>query len=115
VPSPEPKVVETTNLLSGIGKEQIITGVNQTMTVSFEQIAGDLGGNEILEILRDNSQYNRELYFEVSMPDGESHKGVAIVTAGPESGEIQDKRMVQATFQVQGATYVYTKSTFTYF
>jgi hypothetical protein len=115
VPSPEPKVIETTTLLSGIGKEQAITGVSQTMTVSFEQIAGDLGGDEILSILRDNSQYNRELYFRVRMPDGERHEGVAIVTAGPESGELQDKRMVQATFQVQGATYVYVPSTFRFF
>lgn len=115
IPSPEPKLVDTTNLLSGIGKEQVIAGVSQTMTVSFEQISGDLGGDEILTILRDVNQFNRELFFEVTLPDGERHEGVAIVTAGSESGEIQDKRMVQATLQVQGATYVYTPSTFRFY
>ncbi len=115
IPSPEPKLVETTNLLSGIGKEQVIAGVSQTMTVSFEQISGDLGGEEILTILRDVTQFNRELFFEVTLPDGERHEGVALVTAGSESGEIQDKRMIQATLQVQGATYVYTPAPFRFY
>lgn len=115
VPSPEPKVVDTTNLLSGIGMEKVITAINQTMTVNFNVINGDLGGGLIVQILRDKNKYNREMYFEVLMPDGELHSGVAIVTAGPESGEVQDLRKIQCTLQVQGATYTYTPSPFTFF
>lgn len=115
IPSPEPKLVDTTNLLSGIGKEQVVTGVSQTMTVTYELVAGDLGGDEITAIVRDLTQFNRELFFEVRLPDGELHQGVAIVTAAPESGEVQDKRSVQATFQVQGQTYAFTPAPFSFF
>lgn len=115
VPSPEPKVIETTNLLSGIGKEQIITGVSQTMSVKLDLVAGNLGGEVLSNILRDSTKYNREVYFELNMPNGEKHEGVAIVTAGPETGEVQDKRMQDFTLQVQGLTYIFTPSTYKFF
>jgi hypothetical protein len=89
VPSPEPKVVDTTNLLSGIGMESKITAVKQTMTVNFNVVAGDLGGGLLVDILRNKQKYNREFYFEVSLDYNELHTGAAIVTAGPESGEIK--------------------------
>lgn len=115
VPSPEPKVIETTNLLSGIGKEQQVTGVSHTMKVMLDLIQGNLGGDVITDILRDANKYNRELYFELLMTDGELHSGVAIPTAGSESGEIQDKRKMDITLQIQGLTYVFTKSNYTFF
>lgn len=114
-PSPTPKLVETTNFLSGIGKEQVVAGIDATITANFNIIVGDLGGELILELLRDKTQYNREIFFEVEYEDGEKHEGAAIVTAGSEQGEVQDKRMIQATLQVQGNSYVYTKSTRQFF
>ncbi len=115
VPSPEPKVIETTNLLSGIGKEQQVTGVSHTMKVMLDLIKGNLGGDVITDILRDKTKYKKEVYFELTMEDGELHYGVAIPTAGPESGELQDKRKMDITMQIQGLTYGTIKSDYVFF
>ncbi|MBW4580689.1 MAG: hypothetical protein KME42_14080 [Tildeniella nuda ZEHNDER 1965/U140] len=115
VPSPTPKVVDTTNLLSGIGMEKVITAISQEMSVDFNIVRGDLGGGLLVEILRDKDKYNKEIYFQVTMDDGERHEGVAIITAGPETGSVQDLRKIQCKLQVQGQTYVYTKSTYAFY
>ena len=115
VPSPEPKVVDTTNLLSGIGMEAKITAIKQTMAINFNVIAGDLGGGLLVDILRNKQKYNREFYFEVLLDYNELHTGAAIVTAGPESGEIQDLRKIAATAQVQGDSYSYNKPNYVFF
>lgn len=115
IPSPEPKTVDTTNLNSGIGQEMVITAIKQTMTVNFNVIAGDLGGGLLVQILRNKAKYNKEIYFEVTLSDGELHTGAAIITAGPESGEVQDLRKIACTLMVQGQSYTYTESTYAFY
>jgi len=109
IPSPEPKVVETTNLKSGVGQEKQATAVGQKLTMNYNLVSGDLGGAVLTRLVRDVSLYNREFYFESTLEDGEQHSGVAILEQSPESGDLQDTRKMQASGTVQGLTYVYTE------
>jgi hypothetical protein len=111
VPSAEPKAVETTNLLSGTGVEKKLTAVGYKMKVEFNQVTGDLGGGVLLGILRNPNKLAKEVYFQVITSEGETHTGAAIVTAGPEAGNIQDIRKISCELQVQGLSYAFTAAT----
>ena len=115
IPSPEPKVVDTTNLKSGIGMEKQVTAVGQKLTMNYNLISGDLGGAVLTRLVRDVSLYNREFYFESTLEDGEAHYGVAIMEQSPESGDIKDTRKMQASGSVQGLTYQYIEVPGTFF
>lgn len=107
-PSSAPKTTDTANYLSGVGAEMAVVGTNRTVAVSFNEVAGDLGGSLLRTMLFDDAYHDRELYARIVFADGETHEGVAIVTSGDGSSPVQDKRTRNANFQFQGSTYIFT-------
>lgn len=114
-PSPELKTVDITNQYSRTGRESIITQQAFTVPVNYQVILDDWGGEQFHGICTKPDLMTRELWFEITSRNGEKHEGVGIPTASPENGGLQDKRMRNATMQVQGDTYIRTAAPFVFY
>ena len=113
-PSSQPKVVDAANFLSGSGMEQVTTGTNRTVSFTFQRIIGDPGADLLMQMLYNDSYYNREIYATLKRPFGEEYAGAAIMTSGNQSSPVQDLITVQADLQFQGSSFVYTPPTGAY-
>jgi hypothetical protein len=107
-PSSQPKTVDAANFLSGSGMEMITTGTNRTVSFSFQRIVGDVGADLLMQMLYNDTYYNREIYATLKRPFGEEYAGAAIMTSGNQSSPVQDLITVQADLQFQGSSFVYT-------
>jgi hypothetical protein len=105
---PEIKNIETTNYLSGIGKEQVTTGNAKMMSLEFNLIYGDKGGTVLRKICYDPLYIGREFWFNLTFPSGENHQGSALITTATPTQAVQDKRSFNCEAQIQGASYLYT-------
>jgi len=110
-PSSQPKTVDGTNFLSGAGQEMITTGTNRTVSFTFQRIVGDPGADLLMQMLYNDTYYNREIYATLKRPFGEEYAGAAIMTSGNQSSPVQDLITVQADLQFQGQSFVYTPPT----
>jgi len=108
VVSPQIKNTDTTDYLSGLGKESVTTGNAKTMSLDFNLIYGDRGGELLKSIAYDPNYAGLEFYFYLLYPSGESHAGAALLETATPQNQVQDKRSFQCTAQVQGTSYVYT-------
>lgn len=108
---PEIKNVETTNYLSGTGKEQVTTGNSKMITLEFNDVLGDQGGNLLKKVIFDGTAIGREYYFQLIFKTGEKHEGVLLLTSASPTQAVQDKRSFQCDAQIQGSSYIYTPST----
>lgn len=110
-PSSAPKTTDTTNYTSGAGMEMAIIGTNRTLSVSYNQINGDLGAIAIQQILFNDAQFNREVYARIVRANGEIYEGAAIVTSGDGQSPVQEKVTRTVNMQFQGSSFVYTPGT----
>lgn len=108
---PDIKNVDTTNYLSGVGKEMLTTGNAKTMSLEFNLVYGDKGGEILRKIAYDKDYIGREFYFVLTFPSGESHEGVALLTSATPTQAVQDKRSFQCEAQIQGDSYDYNAAT----
>lgn len=106
--TPEIKNVDVTNYLSGIGIEQVTTGNSKKMSLEFNLIYGDKGGDILRRIAYDKTYIGREFYFVLTFPSGEQHEGAALLTSASPTQGVQDKRSFQCEAQIQGDSYIYT-------
>jgi len=106
--TPNIKNVDVTNYLSGVGVEMVTTGNNKTMSLEFNLIYGDKGGEILREIAYDKSYIGREFYFLLAFPSGEKHEGAALLNSASPTQGVQDKRSFQCEAQIQGDSYIYT-------
>jgi len=111
VVSPQIKNSDTTNYLSGLGMEKRTVGNAKTMTLNFNLVFGDRGGNLLRSIAYDPNYAGLEFWFNLLFPSGESHQGAALLETANPTNPVQEKRTFSCTAQVQGASYIYTPPT----
>jgi len=109
--SPEIKNIETTNYLSGEGVEQVTTGNSKKISLEFNIVVGDQGGELLKKVVYDRTAIGREYYFQGVFKTGEKHEGVMLLTSATPTQAVQDKRSLQCEAQVQGSSYIYTPAT----
>jgi len=65
----------------------------------------------LLDILYDKNYLRREIYAELTTPEGQVYKGACIPTTGTQAGAVQAKRTLQVTLQWQGCSFKFTHGT----
>jgi hypothetical protein len=107
-PSPQPKTVDTTTYLSGIGKEMVVTQVSATLKVEYNLQVGDKGGDVISSIMLTPAKYNREIFAQISRPSDGIYQGAAIVTQSSDTAPVQDIAKRSVDMQFQGVSFSFT-------
>jgi hypothetical protein len=110
-PSSAPKTVDTSNFLSGSGAEMVTTGSNRTLSFTTQRVLGDPGCDLLMQMLYNQTYFDREIYAILKRPFGEEYAGAAILTSGNQSSPVQDLITLQADMQFQGDSFVYTAPT----
>lgn len=107
-PVSSPKTTDATTYLSGTGVEMVTVGTNRTLNLSFNRVVGDMGGNVLMQILYENSLFDREVWAEVVRPNGEKYEGACLVTSGNQTAPVQEKITQEANMQFQGDSFIFT-------
>lgn len=107
-PPSSPKIIPTSNYLSGAGAESAVTGTNRQLNMTFDRVESDPGGKLLLDILYIDELYDREIYAIYQRPNGERYEGAAIPTTGDQSGPVQDKATMTVNLQYQGCSFKFT-------
>lgn len=111
--SPQIQNEDGTTYTSGTGKEMVTVSNAKELAFEFRSIYGDKGGEVLYDIMYEDSDLGREFYFRVNEADGEIHEGIAILNSASPQGGVQQLVTVSGSAQIQGASYVHTKSTVT--
>jgi hypothetical protein len=107
-PSPQPKTVDTTTYLSGIGKEMVVTQIAATLKLEYNLQVGDRGGEIITQVMLNPANYNREIFAEIVRPGDGTYKGAAIATQSSDTAPVQDIAKRSVDMQFQGVSFSYT-------
>jgi hypothetical protein len=104
-PTATPKIEDATNTLSGTASESVTVASNYQLQCNVNLTAGSPGDKLLLDILYDKNYLRREIYAELTTPEGQVYKGACIPTTGTQAGAVQAKRTLQVTLQFQGCSF----------
>lgn len=101
--------VDVSNFKSGYGMESKTTGVDRTVSVSLNQIDGDFALDRIIKpILFDDAFAEREVYVQITRPNGEKYEGAAQVRNVNQPTAMRDVAKMTLEFQFQGKSFKFT-------
>jgi Phage tail tube protein len=111
-PQGQTQTVDVSNFLSGFGQENVVTGVNRTLTCSGFVIKGDRATDRIIkQLILNDEKARREVYAELNLPSGERYEGAAKIENYNTTTNVRNVQEFSFSLMFQGASFVHTPAT----
>jgi hypothetical protein len=111
-PQGQTQTVDVSNFLSGFGQENVVTGVNRTLTCSGFVIKGDRATDRIIkQLILNDEKARREIYAELTLPSGERYEGAAKIENYNTTTNVRNVQEFSFSLMFQGASFKHTPAT----
>jgi Phage tail tube protein len=111
-PQGQTQTVDVSNFLSGFGQENVVTGINRTLTCSGFVIKGDRATDRIIkQLILNDEKARREVYAELNLPSGERYEGAAKIENYNTTTNVRNVQEFSFSLMFQGASFAHTPAT----